>query len=245
MSREKDNVMKTMAIYLFIFLWLLAAPAYGDNAMEYLNLGVKNSVTHKKIEYFTKALELNPALAAAYEKRGLLHYYQGNYDKVISDYHTYLDLAPAKAEAYRMLGMGYMKSGKYDSAIYHFTQAIKMDPKLTSAYAYRAEAHRLSGNDEKSIEDATEATKLRGDPRAKADAYKTRAKIYRRIGSVELAVADSRAAMRIDPRIPRFWGRRYFYRYASPEELSKAGLIALIAIALILVFKLTIKPPKK
>jgi tetratricopeptide (TPR) repeat protein len=237
--------MKTMAIYLFMFLWLLAAPTYGDNAMEYFNLGVKSSVTHKKIEYFTKALELNPALAAAYEKRGLLHYYQGNYDKVISDYHTYLDLAPAKAEDYRMLGMGYMKSGKYESAIYHFTQAMKIDPKLTSAYAYRAEAYRLSGDDEKSIKDATEATKLRGDPRAKADAYKTRAKIYRRLGNVELAVADSRAAMRIDPRIPRFWGRRYFYRYASPEELSKAGLIALIAIALILVFKLTIKPPEK
>ena len=237
--------MKTRAISLFIFFWFLAAPAYGDNAMEYFNRGVKNSVTHKKIEYFTKALELNPALTEAYEKRGLLHYYQGNYDNVISDYHTYLDLAPAKAEAYRMLGMGYMKSGKYDSAIYHFSQAIKIDPKLTSAYAYRAEAYRLSGNDEKSIKDATEATKLRGDPTAKADAYKTRAKIYRRLGNVELAVADSRAAMTIDPRIPRFWGRRYFYRYASPEELSKAGLIALIAIALILVFKLTIKPPKK
>ena len=237
--------MKTMAIYLFIFLWLLAAPAYADNAMEYFNLGVENSVTHKKIEYYSKALELNPDWAAVYEKRGLLHYYQGNYDQVISDYHTYLDLAPAKAEAYRMLGMGYMKRGKYESAIYHFTQAIKIDPKLTSAYAYRAEAYRLSGNDEKSIKDATEATKLRGDPRAQADAYKTRAKIYRRLGNVELAVADSRAAMRIDPRIPRFWGRRYFYRYASPEELSKAGLIALIAIALILVFKLTIKPPKK
>jgi tetratricopeptide (TPR) repeat protein len=237
--------MKTVAIYLCTFLCLLSAPAYGDKAMEYFNLGVKESVTHKKIEYFTKALELNPALAAAYEKRGLLHYYQGNYDKVISDYQTYLDLAPAKAEAYRMLGMGYLKSGKYESAIYHFTQAIKMDPKLTSAYAYRAEAYRLSGNDEKSIEDATKATKLRGDPRAQADAYKTRAKIYRRLGKVELAVADSRAAMRIDPRIPRFWGRRYFFRYASPEELSKAGLIALIAIALILVFKLTIKPPEK
>jgi tetratricopeptide (TPR) repeat protein len=237
--------MKTRAIYLFIFFWFLAAPAYGDNAMEYFNRGVKNSVTHKKIEYFTKALELNPALTEAYEKRGLLHYYQGNYDNVISDYHTYLDLAPAKAEAYRMLGMGYMKSGKYGSAIYHFSQAIKIDPKLTSAYAGRAEAYRLSGDDKKSIRDATEATKLRGDPRAQADAYKTRAKIYRRLGNVELAVADSRTAMTIDPRIPRFWGRRYFFRYASPEELSKAGLIALIAIALILVFKLTLKPPKK
>jgi tetratricopeptide (TPR) repeat protein len=232
--------MKTVAIYLFIFLCLLAAPAYGDNAMEYFNLGVKGSATHKKIEYYTKALELNPALAAAYEKRGLLYYYQGNYDKVIQDYETYLDLVPAKADAYRMLGLGYLKNHMYERAIYNFTQAIKIDPQLTDGYAYRAEAYRLSGNDEKAIRDATKATKLRGDLRAQADA-----KIYRRLGSVELAVADSKAAMRIDPRVPRFWGRRYFYRYASPEELSKAGLFALIAIALIVVFKLTIKPPEK
>jgi tetratricopeptide (TPR) repeat protein len=237
--------MKTVAIHLFIFLWLLAAPAYGDNATEYFNLGVKSSVTRNKIDYFSKALELNPKFVAAYEKRGLLYYFQGNYDKVIQDYETYLDLAPAKAEAYRMLGMGYLKSGLYERAIYNFSQAIKIDPKLTGGYAYRAEAYRLSGNDEEAIRDATKATKLRGDPRAQADAYKTRVKIYRRLGSVELAVADSRAAMRIDPRIPRFWGQRYFYRYASPEELSKAGLIALIAIALILIFKFTIKPPKK
>ena len=237
--------MKTVALYLFIFLWLLAAPAYGEKAMEHFDLGVKSSVTRKKIQYFTKALELNPGLAAAYEKRGLLQYYQGNYDQVISDHHVYLDLVPDKAEAYQMLGLGYLKSDMYEPAIHHFTQAIKIDPKHTSAYAYRAEAYRLSGNDEKSISDATKATKLRGDPRAQADAYKTRAKIYRRLGSVELAVADSRAAMSIDPRIPRFWGRKYFFRYASPEELSKAGLIALIAIALILVFKLTLKPPKK
>lgn len=237
--------MKKPAIHLCIFLLLIASPAYGGSAMDYFNLGVKSSVTRKKIQYFTKALELDPALAAAYEKRGLLHYFQGNYDKVIADYHSYLDLAPAKAEAYRMLGMGYLKSHKYEPAIYHFTQAINIDPDLTSGYAYRAEAYRLSGKEEEAIRDATKAAKLRGDLRAQADAYKTRAKIYRKLGRVELAVADSRAAMRIDPRIPRFWGRKYFYRYASPEELSKAGLIALIGIALVLIFKITLKPPKK
>ena len=55
--------MKKTATYLYIFLWLFAAPAYGDNAIEYFNLGVKSSVTRKKIEYFTKALEHNPEMA--------------------------------------------------------------------------------------------------------------------------------------------------------------------------------------
>ena len=237
--------MKTPASYLFIFLWLLAAPVYGDNAVEFFNLGVKSSVTRKKIDYFTKALEHDPKMADAYDRRGLLYYFQGHYDRVIADYHAYLDLAPAKAEAYRMLAMAYLRSQMYETAIHHFTQAINIQPKLTSAYAYRAEAYRLSGKDQEAIRDSTKATELRGDPRSQADAFKTRAKIYRKLGDIQLAVADSRAAMRIDPRIPRFWGRKYFYRYASPEELSKAGLIALIGIVLVFVFKITLKPPKK
>jgi tetratricopeptide (TPR) repeat protein len=213
--------------------------------MDYFNLGLKSNITRKKIEYFTKALELNPTLAAAYEKRGLLYFFQEKYDKVIQDYETYLNLAPAKAEAYRMLGIGYLKSGIYQLAIYNFTRAIELEPELTSAYANRAEAYRLNGKDEEAIRDSTKAILRGADPRAEADAYKTRARIYRKLGHIELAVADSRAAMSIDPRIPRFWGRKYFYGYASPEELSKAGLVALIFIAFVLIFKLGLKPPEK
>jgi regulator of sirC expression with transglutaminase-like and TPR domain len=72
-------------------------------AVEYFNLGLEGDLTYKKIEYFTKALELNPRLAAAYEKRGLLYYFLEKYDNVIQDFQTYVELVPTKAEAYRML----------------------------------------------------------------------------------------------------------------------------------------------
>jgi len=87
--------------------------------IEYFNLGLQGDLTYKKIEDFTKALELNPRFADAYEKRGLLYYFLGKYDNVIQDFQTYVELAPAKAEAYRMLGMGYLKSGIYRQAIYN------------------------------------------------------------------------------------------------------------------------------
>ena len=48
----------------------LETPAQNENAMNYFNLALKSSVTRKKIEYLTKALEMDPRLAIAYEKRG-------------------------------------------------------------------------------------------------------------------------------------------------------------------------------
>jgi hypothetical protein len=46
---------------------LSALPVHGENAMDYFNLGFKSAITHTKIKYFSKALELDPMLAKAYE----------------------------------------------------------------------------------------------------------------------------------------------------------------------------------
>lgn len=235
--------MKRIAICLSVYLLLAAAPVHGNDAMHYFDLGVKGTKTNKKIEYFSRALELNPGLVDAYEKRGLLYYFQGKYDKLIQDYETYLTLAPPKAEIYRMLGIGYLKTGLYQPAIYNFTRTIELAPALPGGYASRAEAYRLSGNDEEAIGDSTKAISLRGDLRSKADAYRTRARVYRKLNRMQLAVADTRAAVGVDPRIPRFW--RYYMKYASPEEMRNVAPFVIIAIVFVLIFGLRLKPPNK
>ena len=235
--------MSRVTVYLVTLLLLYTLPVHADEAMDYFDQARKGSVTRKKIELFTKALEFNPKLAAAYEQRGLLYYFQEKYDKVIQDYHTYLDLAPEKAEAYRMLGLGYLKNGDYELAIPHFTRAIEMEPQHPAGYAYRAEANLLRGNDEEAIRDSTAAVELRGDMRARSEAYKTRARTYRKMGLMDLAYADTRSAWESDPRWS-FWVR-YWYKYASIEELSGAGLIGIIVLAFVLVFGLKLKRPWK
>jgi tetratricopeptide (TPR) repeat protein len=243
METMERQIMRIIWLGVLVLLFPAVSPVHGENAMDYFNLGLKSSMTRKKIEYFTKALECNPRLAAAYEKRGLLHYFQGNYDKVIQDYQAHLDFAPTNADSYRMLGMGFLKSGIYESAIDSFTQAVNIDPKLTGAYAHRAEAYRLIGKDHNAIRDATTAIELRLDQRSRADAYRTRARVYRKFGHMKLAVEDIRAAVKVDPRIPRFW--RYYLSYASPEELRTVAPFFIIAVALVLIFGLRLKPPKK
>jgi tetratricopeptide (TPR) repeat protein len=235
--------MQRKIICFLIFFMLSALPVHGENAMDYFNLGLNSNLTPTKIKYFSKALELDPNMEKAYEKRGMLYFFQEKFDHVIQDFQAYIRLAPPKAEAYRMLGMGYLKSGFYEQAIDRFNRAIEMEPELIGAYAYRAEAYRLSDKYEESIHDSTMAIALIGDGRTKSDAYRTRAKAFREIGRNDLAIADVNAAWDIDPRVPLWW--RYFLKSFNPEEMRNIAPFLIIGICIVLIFGLKFKPPEK
>ena len=235
--------MQRNIIGILLFLVMFSPPVHSEDAMDYFNLGLKSTLTGTKIRYFSKALELDPYLAEAYEKRGMLYFFQEKFDKVVEDFQAYVNVAPPKAEAYRMLGMGYLKSGFYERAIDWFSRAIEMEPELLSAYANRAEAYRLSGKYEEAIQDASIGIKTINDERTRSDAFRTRAKAFLEIGRKDLAVADANSAWDIDPRIPMWW--RYFLKGVSPEELGRVAPILIIAIGMVLIFGLKLKPPKK
>ncbi|MEJ2656915.1 MAG: tetratricopeptide repeat protein, partial [Desulfobacterales bacterium] len=222
---------------------LLPLSVYGENEVDYFQRGLKSTSTRTKIKYFSKALELAPNLAEAYEKRGVLYFFQGKFDNVIQDFQMYIKLSPPKPDAYRMLGMGYLKTGDYPSAIYNFTRAIEIGPRQANAYSNRAEAHFLTGNYDQTILDSTKAIELGGDPRDIADAYRTRAKAFRKTGRNELSAEDIRSSWQIDPRYAYYF--RALYGYASPEGMRKAGLMGVIGIAFLLLFKFKLKPPEK
>lgn len=65
MDAEKSHLLAD------IFL-MPAITAYSENAKGYFNRGLKSESTRTKIKYFSKALEMAPNLAEAYEKRVLL-----------------------------------------------------------------------------------------------------------------------------------------------------------------------------
>lgn len=59
--------MQKKVVCFLIFLMLSTLPVHGENAINFFNLGLKSTVTRTKIKYFSKALELDPMLAKAYE----------------------------------------------------------------------------------------------------------------------------------------------------------------------------------
>ena len=241
--------MKKIYMITLILLVAVAWPkhvqnvyALDGNALEYFDMGLKTSMAYKKTHYFTKAIELNPRLAPAYEERGWNYYFQGKYHEVIEDFTNYTRLVPNKADAYRMLGMAYLKINNYEKSIINFDKALNLKPEMNGVLGYRAEAFRRIGRLNEAIDDSSRAIAMESNLQVLADVYRTRAKVYLELDQEALANADLKRAEDVDPR---YFFYRYISGYADLEDMRKAGLIGMIGMAFVFIFSLKLKPPKK
>ena len=245
--------MKKTLIGVVIYLLFSVSSAWSQDALHFYELGIKSTMMNKKIHHFTKALELNPKLSAAYEKRGMLYYFQGKYTEAIADFRRVADLHPTESEAFRMLGLAYMKRGDHNKAIAHL-RAIELDPELASAYSHRAEAYLFKGMAEEAVEDATKAIALRGAEPIIGRAYTIRSKAYRKLGREGLAEADFNKAYILDPEN---YAYRYFTitnhlasfvsdsGYVNAGSVRRVGLAAIIALFFVFIFKVVLPAPSK
>jgi tetratricopeptide (TPR) repeat protein len=234
-------------------------------------------MAYKKIEYFTQAIQLNPNLADAYEKRALHYYFQRKFDKAIQDYTKVIDLKPREINAYLMRGISYFKKEKgsgiraeinnltinlakkktrefselLERSIRDLSYAIELNPELATAYSYRAEAFRLKGMTEPAMRDATMAIHLHRDDKSIARAYRTRAKIYRKLGQIDLSEDNFRQSVKFDPYVPDFPPLHvpiinpYISNTSNLKRIGSMGLLGIVIIAFVLIFKLTLPVPKK
>lgn len=229
-----------------------AAPAWGLDAVQFYKLGLDSTQANIKINYFTRAIELNPALSAAYEKRGMLYYFQEHYTKMIRDFLKVTKLSPDNANGYTMLGVAYFHKKDYDSALSELTRAIELDPKVARPYGFRAETYRLKGMLDLAVQDATRAIDIGGSKRIVGKAYSTRTKAYRELGDNERAEADLKKAVNLDPvyDIYRSFTTTEFLadfagRSGDVKGVGWMGAAGMIAIFFVMIFKLTLPPPKK
>lgn len=244
--------MRKALVGVIIYLLIPACTAWGRDAVHFYDLGLKTSMAYKKIDYFTKAIELDPGLTEAYEKRGMLYYFQENYPETIQDFQKVAYLKPFNSETYVMLGLAFMKQGNLDEAIANLSRAIELDAQGAGAYSHRSEAFRLNGMIEESIQDSTRAIKLGGSGPTIGRAYTTRSKAYRELGQNELADADFKKALKLDPD-------HYMYSMLTSTELLAdwasessrlesvgwMGAALIVALVFVVIFKLALSIPRK
>jgi tetratricopeptide (TPR) repeat protein len=222
--------MKKLMAWMLPYMIFAVTAAWGQNSMDYYKRGLESSLARKKIEYFTKAIQLDPNLVEAYEKRAIHYYFQRRFHNAIQDYTRVIELEPYRPNAYFMRGLTYLKMGHpeglmaevsrftshllerkpsepsalLDTALDDFSRAIELDPHLAAAYSYRAQVYRLKGMVDEAIADATMAIQLRQDPRTTARAYAIRAETYRQLGRLDLYEPDFHKAIELDPYSPDY-----------------------------------------
>jgi len=268
---------KKIIVATLAYLCLALTAAWGQSAIEFYNHGLESSLADKKIEYFTKAILLNPNLAEAYEKRAIHYYFQWKLDKAIQDYNRIIELKPKGVNAYLMRGLAYLKKKKgegikaeikhlafnlskhevpvfsetLERAIDDFSRAIELDPQLASAYSYRAEAYRINGMIEEALRDSNIVIRLWPNSQSTARAYATRAKIYHKLGQNELSETNFRRSIEIDPYTPDYPPLHVplidpcISDTSTLKTISRLGLLIVIVIIFMVIFKLTLPAPKK
>ena len=264
-------------VIIFFLTGIFAVCAWGQDAVELYERGLNSSLANKKIEYFTRAIDMNPNLVEAYERRAVHYYFQRKFDKAVQDYTRVIELKPKSVNAYLMRGISYYRKEKgagykaelnnlvinlskqktrefselLDRAISDLGYAIELDPYSATAYSYRAEAFRLRGMTEEAIRDATTAIRLQSDYKSTARAYRTRAKIYRKQGQNDLSESNFRQSIEIDPYIPDFPPLHvpiispYISNTSNLKRIGSLGLFGIVIVAFGLIFKLTLRAPKK
>lgn len=116
--------------------------------------------TEASIDHFTKAIQINPQYADAFESRGLCYFQIGNYQNAIKDFDEFIKLKAADALIYHIRGNAKVRLGNYQSAIEDFNKAIILKKDYADVYNDRAFVHFTQDNEQPGCDDARKGCQL-------------------------------------------------------------------------------------
>ena len=155
-----------LVVGVFVLLPVVGS-AQSDAAIEWYNKGVDACFEaafqypkqnfDKSIEYFTKAISIDPNYAKAYNSRGDIYEILKRYNEAIADYTKAISIKPYHAQYYYKRGSVYNKIEKYNEAIADYTKAISIYPNDAYAYYNRGNTYNAMGENEKAQADFKKA----------------------------------------------------------------------------------------
>lgn len=90
---------------------------------------------------YTKALDINPNLAKAYDNRGVAYADEGSLPRAIADFTMAIANDPKDADAYNNRGHAYFIKGNLSQAVFDYTRAIGFNTFYVKAYNNRELAY--------------------------------------------------------------------------------------------------------
>jgi tetratricopeptide (TPR) repeat protein len=193
----------------------LSAYVYSNGAVEH-NEGKR---FEEAIEAGNRAIQLFPALAEAWNNRGIAYRNTGQVEQAISDYTQALELNPFYQEAWNNRGVAYAQMRRSEESIADYSRAIELNPAFAEAYSNRGNAYAAMRQTARAIADYDRA--IEHNP-ALSQAYGNRALNYAILGKSEQAKKDLAAATRINPELAGF-ARRISQRFElglNPDNVT-------------------------
>jgi tetratricopeptide (TPR) repeat protein len=105
------------------------------------NLCYRHGDVIKALEYWNKALQINPEQANVYKSMGLHYMKKGQFDDAVEQFQKALEIEPQLADVYVNIGHSLMMSGRPKKAIEALQKEIQISPDADFAYFLLGQAH--------------------------------------------------------------------------------------------------------
>jgi protein O-mannosyl-transferase len=169
-----------------------SSTAYGNLGLAVASKGRMDEA----MEYYRKAIRLDPNNAEAYYNLGNACLSQGKLGEAIAEYREAIKVKPKYVKAYGNLAVALAGMGNLDGAIENFRRVAELEPNSPDVYYNLAGALTDKGLVDEAVENLRKAIELApADTGARCDL----AGLLLRQGKVEQAIAEYEQALKIDP----------------------------------------------
>lgn len=150
------------------------------------------------LEYFNKAIELNPEFAAAYNNRGVMMLAEKQFEKALDDFHQAIHYKSDYVEAYNNRGLVRleMKDKDLDGAIADFTEAIQFNVNPV-VLINRANVYKEKKQYDNALSDYLHALKINPDLSV---SHHNLGNLYFEVENYEQALVEYSIAIKLSPK---------------------------------------------
>ena len=163
----RKNINHAIKLLLLMAMFLsVATPSFCDTADDYFDSGFAKQTKgdfDSAIADYTKAIELKPDFAAAFDKRGNAKSDKGDLDGALADYTKAIELKPDFAGAYNNRSNAKQANGDLAGAIADCSKAIELKPDYALAYCNRGIVEEAKGDLGGALADYNKAIELKPD----------------------------------------------------------------------------------
>lgn len=168
------------------------------------------------IEYYSKAMAMDPGYSEYYNERAALYLRQGDFTAAKNDFLKAIELSPPYPEVWTNLGQCWRKLGQFQQAIEAYSRALDLDPRNLLALVGRGQAYDALEQIDPAFADYSRALDIENQ---QWDVLTSRAVLHYQRGNLALALADLDSAVALAPEQPD----PYLNRSVALEELERLG----------------------
>ena len=128
--KDPDPIVNEMAEHALWSIWFRSGCEQANQQLGRGAQAMDRREMTRAIEHFSRAIEMDPSFAEAYNQRALAHCLLEQWDQSLADCRRTVELMPCHFGAWAGQGHCHAQAGRYDEALRCYRRALAINPHL-------------------------------------------------------------------------------------------------------------------